>query len=82
VGIVILQVVVVVTVATTWLVDQELSDAGGEDGDGTLVLAAVGALTGAGSLALGIADYVRNSLRYSRERRRTDADWRRPGGYL
>jgi hypothetical protein len=40
-----------------------------------VTLAAIGALTGVGSLVLGIADYVRSSMRYSRERRRADAEW-------
>jgi hypothetical protein len=55
----------------------------GDDGsDWSLELAVVGAVTGVGSLVLGIADFVRNSLRYSRDRRRATADWPDPGGYL
>lgn len=60
----------------------EEPEPGAEGPDSDVVLAAIGAATGTGSLALGIADYARNSMRYARERRRSDADWRDRGGYL
>ena len=86
-------VVLLVVVAGTLLLSGAGDDAGappigeppgggeGED-DWGLELALVGAVTGVGSLVLGIADFVRNSVRYSRDRRRATTDWQHPGGYL
>jgi hypothetical protein len=85
-------VVLLVVVAGTLLLSGGGDDAGppigeppgggeGED-DWSLELALVGAVTGVGSLVLGIADFVRNSVRYSRDRRGATTDWQHPGGYL
>jgi hypothetical protein len=52
------------------------------DGPEVAWTAAVAALTGVGSLALGIAEFVRDSVRYRRERRSTQPDRRDDRGYL
>lgn len=73
-------------IAVEFRVTQEATTLPGDDTDGggggwILFFAGVGAGTGFGALVLGIADFVRNSLRYRRERRRLIDDWRDDRGY-
>jgi hypothetical protein len=78
-GVVLLVFVAVFFVTTTAPMGDSATAA---DGPEVAWTAAVAALAGVGSLALGVAEFVRDSVRYRRERRSASADRQDDRGYL